>query len=492
MVSLANYQDLYRVASEMRHDGLKNIALYFLMYKIEQLPVSQFFLRLPCEDCCKILSHSMLNVPGEFRVVELILSWLKHQDVANTEQMDMLAMQMMGYVRWARISSAEVDYLMSKEVVMSSKFIQQFIRSEIAKSVKSVARGWPKLLLLVETPRNLEEIGISEECTKTCSVQSYDADTKQWSRVSQVPGTREMGYSVTAVQNSLVITWSNNSVPYIPVAVQTYDIWSNSWSKQPTLKKVRKASNLEAHSTVCVKEKVYTVIVPTKEQSMTSLCLHTLSGVFTDSPLWSIVCHPVPKTEPDVPYLATTGDLVHVIGYRDSMGSTRHSLDTYNPGTQAWTGGVLECKDKVVNSGWVGWAGGLARIGGICRDTLASSDECVLFPVQGGKGKPFASMVRKRVEPGLVEYKGMLFAAGGFKKLSEQKRSKKKKNSEVVISEPVEYYVPELDCWNLMRTQPELAYGNVTMVVVDKPIRLMSKGDMGFEVKIGVKRPFME
>jgi hypothetical protein len=30
------------------------------------------------------------------------------------------------------------------------------------------------------------------------------------------------------------------------------------------------------------------------------------------------------------------------------------------------------------------------------------------------------------------------------------------------------------------------------MVVVDKPIRLMSKGDMGFEVKKGVKRPFME
>ena len=210
-----------------------------------------------------------------------------------------------------------------------------------------------------------------------------------------------------------------------------------------------------------MKEKVYTVILPTKEQSMTSLGLHTLSGVFTDSPLWSIVCHTVPKTDQEVPYLATTGDLVHVIGYRewDRMGSFRFSLDTYNPGTQAWNGGKLECGDRLVGSGWLGWAGGLARIGGICRDTLASSDKCVLFPVQGGKGKPFASMVRKRVEPGLVEYKGMLFAAGGFKKvskLSEQKRSKKKKNSVVITAEPVEYYVPELDCWNLMRTQLEL------------------------------------
>ena len=60
---------------------------------------------------------------------------------------------------------------------------------------------------------------------------------------------------------------------------------------------------------------------------------------------------------------------------------------------------------------------------------------------------------------------------------------------EAFVEDTVEYYVPELDCWNLMRTQPKISYSNVSMVVVDKPVRLMSRE---FTVKKGVKRPLLE
>lgn len=97
----------------------------------------------------------------------------------------------------------------------------------------------------------------------------------------------------------------------------------------------------------------------------------------------------------------------------------------------------------------------------------------------------------------MVVYEGMLFAAGGYNqnrrvskvKDSEKKKRKKKAKTEIVVEDSVEYYVPQLDSWNLMRTQPKLSCGSVSLMVMDKPIRLMSKGNVRFKVNRGVKRP---
>jgi len=176
LVSLTNYSDIYQTG----HEAAQDIALYFLMYRIEQLKYDQFFLTLPLQDCCKIFSHSYLNVPNEFSVVELIFSWLSHQDTTTTIQLDSMAMELLGYVRWARLSAAEVELLMKKDMVLNSQKIQSCVKTLVSEKVEEKDREWPKLLLLVEQPplkdRNVESVEISGPC----SVQSYDMDTKIW------------------------------------------------------------------------------------------------------------------------------------------------------------------------------------------------------------------------------------------------------------------------------------------------------------------------
>ena len=495
LVNLTNYQDIYQVGDQLGHEGVKNIALYFLMYKIEKLKTEQFFFSLPCKDFCKILSHSLLNVPSEFCVVELIISWLSQQD-STTVELETMAMEMFSNVRWARVSKAEMEHLMKKDLVHSSKNIQTCLKTLIAENVEKEARCWPRLLVVVEQPPDSDRRADTEGGSQLCCVQSYDTDTKLWSHLADIPGS-VMGYSVTSVQNTLVLTSSNSSVPYLPIASQTYDIWADNWSKEPQLASEEAVLNEKEHSTVEVQDKVYTVLTPKHSQSQTTMCLHMLTGVLTDSPLWSLSSTITPLTTPEIPQLASSGELVHVIGQRTFTGAKHSlSLDTFNTATQAWTGGYLShAGPRVVQAGWVGWGCGVARVGGVCLKTMNSSNQCVVFPVQGGDAKPLASLVKERVRPGVVQFKGMMFAAGGYKQRmveKEKKRKKKKMKAELVIEPSVEYYVPELDCWNLMRTQPKLSYGRVTMVVVDKPIRLMAKGNVTFKMKKGVKRPLVE
>jgi len=407
-------------------------------------------------------------------------------------------------VRWANISPAETEYMMKKDFVLKSNNIRTFLRSQLLEcsAEKCEGRGWPKMLVLVEKP-NLKDRHLHTDSTSDmCSVQSYDSETKKWSRLSQVPDTsikEGVEYSVTSVQNNLVLTWSNSNIPYIPIAVQTYDIWSDSWSKKPCVVGAEESSNIESHTTVEVKDKLYTVLVPNTKPRGSTMCLHIMSGLLTNSPLLSVASQPSSLNGDNnvtVPALVTNGDLVHVIGYRSTPG--RVSLDTYNTATQVWSGEWLHTSDHDNRSSrWVGWDGGLARVGGLCGESGLSSDKFTIFPVQGGEGKSLASMVKHRMFPGVVKYKGMLFAAGGYRlvsaseeKVAEKKKRKKNKlKLEFVVEDSVEYYVPQLDSWNLMRTQPKLCSGNVSMVAVDKPIRLMSKGDVRFKVNRGVKRP---
>jgi len=511
LVSLTNYSDIYQAGCEAGHEGVKNIALYFLMHAIEQLKESQFFLSLPSKELCKIISHSYLNVPNEFCVVELVFSWLCQQDI-NATQLDTIAMELLGHVRWSRISSAEVEHLMRKDLVTKSNTIQQFIKTSQTERLVEKVREWPRMLVIVEQPPLQDKKVESEYKAGLCSVQSYDTDTKSWSSLTSVPGTasapyqdmwRDEGYSVTCVQNTLVMTSPNSSVPYMPIAVQTYDFWSDSWSKEPQLNSLDKASNEQEHSTMALQGKMFTVLTPKDKQSRSpsTVCLHAISGVQTDTPVYTISCHTPTGPHPGIdkqahtriePTLASTGDrLLHVIGHR-AVVAAKHctSLDTYNTTTQAWTHGYMS-GGHVVQAGWVGWNGGIARVGGVLQDTQKSSDQCLVFPVQGGDPRHMASLARDRIKPGLVEYKGMLFAAGGYKQLAiikEKKRKRKKEKFEQVVESSVEYYIPELDCWNLMKSQPKLSYGRVTMVVVDKPIRIMARGNVTFKLRKGVKR----
>ena len=495
LVSLTNYSDIYQTG----HEAAQDIALYFLMYRIEQLKYDQFFLTLPLQDCCKIFSHSYLNVPNEFSVVELIFSWLVHQNTTAT-QLDSMAMELLGYVRWARLSAAEVELLMKKDMVLNSQKIQSCVKTLVSEKVDEKAREWPKLLLLVEQPPLKDRKVKSEVKAGPCSVQSYDMDTKIWGWLTDVPEGRGEGYSVTAVQNSLVLTSPNSCVPYLPIAVQTYDSWADNWSRQPQLCKPEEATSEQEHSVVEVQGKVFTVLTPKLSLTHHTMCLHMASGVQTATPLWSISIHtlPHPMDHTVPPHLATTGGgVVHVIG----QGRQCASLDTYHPTTQAWTAGHLSSAGDICQAGWVGWAGGLARVGGECQVTKHSSSMCQVFSVVGGDTRHMASLVRDRVRPGLVQFKGMLFAAGGYKQWKaekkvemKKKKGKNKDNFDIkqVVESSVEYYVPQLDSWNLMRTQPKLSHGRVTMVVVDKPIRMMARGNMSFKLKKGIKRHLVE
>jgi len=515
LVSMATYQEMYQTGCQLNHDGIKNIALHFLMYKIEELKKTKFFLNLPESDLQKILQSSLLNVKNEFSVVEIILSWICHNQISESK-METVSGNLLCHVRWSRISSAELDSLLRNDAVLNDMHIKMQINKLTSTAFKEEAREWPKLLMIVEHPPNRPKLGESEvSLVSRCTVQCYASDSKQWSRITEVPGTEEgiwgSGYSAVSIENNLVLTIAASKVRYLPLAVHTYDIWSDTWSKRPSLCYKDKSPDAAWHVTTTTKNQLFTVLHPKNnpDSNPIPLCLHRGSNLQTGNPTWSVnVCPNLAANAlpgpPDVStneasnqskpiiYPSTvvaSDDDVHVIGFNGrSHGKLPLNLDTFHLTSQTWSHATLGLSEpRDILSGWLCWKNKLLRIGGACPKTGKSLATCSAFPCTGGKATEMASLVRERAYPSITEFKGMLFAAGGYRFRSI---GRMKTDVKMIVEASVEYYVPELDSWNLMRTQPKLSFGTVTLLVVDKPIRLL--GSLTFPTRRGVKRPLVE
>ena len=75
MVTVENVLEIYLVGKKCGKEDLINIALYFIMFKIDKL--KSVFLKLSKQEVCKILSHSYLNICTELEVAKLAVEWIK-------------------------------------------------------------------------------------------------------------------------------------------------------------------------------------------------------------------------------------------------------------------------------------------------------------------------------------------------------------------------------------------------------------------------------
>ena len=79
-VSVSNVAEIYHAGVEMGHEEVVSIALQFLTFKIRDPSLQPFFLKLPLQHVCKVLSSSRLNVPDGRAAGQLALKWLETEE----------------------------------------------------------------------------------------------------------------------------------------------------------------------------------------------------------------------------------------------------------------------------------------------------------------------------------------------------------------------------------------------------------------------------
>ena len=77
--SVSNVGELYDAGVEMRQEDVVNIALQYLIFKIQDLALESLFLALPLHHVRKVLASTRLNVPDELTVGKLALKWMSAQ-----------------------------------------------------------------------------------------------------------------------------------------------------------------------------------------------------------------------------------------------------------------------------------------------------------------------------------------------------------------------------------------------------------------------------
>merc|ERR1719367_529921 len=149
------------------------------------------------------------------------------------------------------------------------------VQRECSNGRVGKARGWPRLLVLVETPSRVSSVPNYQH-----KVHAYNFESKSWEVVTKVPRSDRdgwnLGYAVSALSDYLVISSSNSNQPFLPVACQTYCISSNKWSETPELSyksTARHCVNKEEHMTAVLGGQVYTVLTRRERQEREVLAL---------------------------------------------------------------------------------------------------------------------------------------------------------------------------------------------------------------------------
>ena len=342
-------------------------------------------------------------------------------------------------------------------------------------------RSWPQLLLLAETLDTSKTVADTQEHF----LQSYDPETKRWAVLGKQRSVKQAGHiSVTrAEHDTLVFTSVKSSKEKMiyhkmPFNISVYNLWTDAWSfpyveEDETESKVQR---WRPHNLVSLNGSVFAAfkeVIGRRDHDV--LSLWSVQAAASDNPVYSMThvnCEKNTRRLTSPVPLFSLNNKIHIV---DQL-----SLYSYHPSTNSWN--QCQIQGDTVSSSWVGLKDGrMMQVGGLEEKTDTPSRGCAMYSSLDDEPHKIGDMVRRRVQPSLAEFKGLMFAAGGLT------RSKKRKaDSELsdmaelyggpgeVVEASVEFYVPEVNCWNLLPVQPKVTPGaQLSLVRVDKPMRLM-------------------
>jgi len=430
------------------HHAIRNLYLVFLIGHPAVL--EKEVMHLTRREVEAVLSSDWLELEGgEVGVAELALAWLKN---GRQGEDGLLAK----CVRWSLLRPGEVEGMMAK---LSPRWVDE-VQKECSNGRVGKAREWPRLLVLVETPQ------VSPVPNYQHKVHAYNFESKSWEVVTKVPrsdrGGWQLGYAVSVLSDSLVISSSNSNQPFLPVACQTYCISSDKWSEVPSLANTREDwFNEEEHMTAVLGSQVYTVLTRREklEGEVLALQYGTPEGAWTITPCAQRVPARLPAA------VLAVGGSIAVVLPSNVDGKTSVDLVRFNPVLQEQPqagGRPLQSKELKHHCNDVTWAthnGKIICVGG------GHGREVITWGLEGGEGRLLGKLQYRRRSPGVGCCRGKLWVAGGRRHCSV--------DDNIDIERTVESYDDVVDSWVCLANSPQLGSAKVVVVEVRKPLRMM-------------------
>ena len=463
LISMSNLVSVSANSLINGHHAIRNLYLVFLIGHPDVL--EKEVMHLTRREVEAVLSSDWLELDGgEVGVAELALAWLKN---GRQGEDGLLAT----CVRWSLLRPGEVEGVMAK---LSPRWEEE-VQKECSNGRVGKERGWPRLLVLVETPQ------VSLVPNYQHKVHAYSFESKSWEVVTKVPRSDregwQLGYAVSALSDSLVISSSNSSQPFLPVACQTYCISSDKWSEPPALANATEDwFNEEEHMTAVLGSQVYTVLTRRErlEGEVLALQCGSPGGAWTTTPCAQLVPARMPAA------VLAVGGSIAVVLPSEADGRTSVDLVRFNPALQDQPqagGRPLQSKELKNHCNDVTWAahnGKLVCVGG------GHGREVITWGLEGGEGRPLGKLQYRRRSPGVGCCRGKLWVAGGRRHCSVD-------DENIDIERTVESYDDVVDSWVCLANSPQLGSAKVAVVEVRKPLRMMDTNILSKEEDSGAE-----
>ena len=347
-------------------------------------------------------------------------------------------------------------------------------------------RCWPQLLLLAETldaSNTHTQANIRDQL-----LHSYDPETKRWAVLGkQNPNSMKQSGHISVTVNkhdTLVFTSVKSSKEKMiyhkmPFNISVYNLWTDTWSLPYVDEEEAelRVQRWRPHNLVSLNGSAFAAfkeVIGKRDHDVISLW--SVQGAASDNPVYSMThvnCEKVTRrlTSP-VQLFTLSGKTINVV---DQL-----SVYSYDVSSNTWNQSQIQ--GDTVSSSWISLKDGrMLQVGGVEVKTNTPSRSCAIISSFDEEPHKIGDMVRRRVQPSLVEYKGLVFAAGGLTQSKKRKIVSDAWESDLygvqgeAVEASVEFYVPEINCWNLLPSQPKVTPGaQLSLVRVDKPMRLMN------------------
>ena len=399
------------------------------------------------------------------------------------------------------MSTFEKSHIVN-DVLNKNEILKKLIINLTKELTNKDPRGWPQLLLLAETLDASRTVFDNLKLIQELSIHSYDPETKRWSvlgKQKSCSGSKTGTISVARVQHdTLVFTSAKSSrekmiYNKMPFNISVYNFWTDSWSfpYQDEEEELDVKTKVRPHNLVSFNGSAFTAfkeVFGTKDQDIISLW--SVGEAASDNPVYSMThvsCDKKTRRLTSPVQLFTRENTVNIV---DQL-----SLYSYDPTFNTWHHSQIQ--GEINSSSWISLQDGrLLQVGGAEDKTDSPSKSCAVYSSLDEEPLKIGDLVRSRIQPSLAEFRGLVFAAGGLTSSNKRKKSYSRSGTsdladfyggEMVVEASVEYYVPEVNCWNLLPVQPEITTGaQLSLVRVDKPMRLL---DLSFpSSQKGLKR----
>ena len=387
-------------------------------------------------------------------------------------------------VRWALLSTFELNHIINNVLTKNERLKTHVVNLSKEPGNKD-PRSWPQLLLLAETLDNSNTAANMREHF----LHSYDPETKRWAVLEKQKSIKQSGHcSVTRAQHDTLVFTSVKSSKEkmiyhkMPFNISVYNLWTDSWSFPYVGEEDEadsKAQRWRPHNLVSLNGSVFAAfkeVIGKRDHDV--LSLWSVQGAATDSPLYSMThvnCEKITRrlTSP-VSLFTLNNKTVNIV---DQL-----SFYSYHPPSNTWNQFLIQ--GDAVYSSWISLKDGrMLQVGGLNEKTDTPSRSCAMYSSFDDAPHKIGDMVRPRVQPSLAEFKGLVFAAGGLTRSKKRKTESDRWDTDIAnlyggpgeaVEASVEFYVPEVNCWNLLPAQPKVTPGaQLSLVRVDKPMRLM-------------------